>query len=336
MECVIPKARVFIGGPRDLACFENAAGTREIPLSASLRSPPAEAGGLLEDGFARDDAVEDSIAAEVACLDNGPVAASPWQRRIERAQELSTKHPFAAEILAFYIHVARFQEDRHRQLSTVLQSPAASADRELSEVELSELASGFELFLSMAEVHGPERLSKLSRELRARGSSFWSELLRTAWTACGASDAQGLLTLAFLQPYAELLRARATLHTNQLASAICPFCHRKPCVGVLRQQGEGAARSLICSFCLHEWEFRRVVCPACGEENDRKLPVFTASDFDYLRVEGCDTCKTYIKTVDLTKNGYAEPVVDELASSPLDLWARDRGYAKLQANLLGM
>jgi formate dehydrogenase maturation protein FdhE len=40
--------------------------------------------------------------------------------------------------------------------------------------------------------------------------------------------------------------------------------------------------------------------------------------------------------VDLTKNGRAEPLVDELASAPLDLWAREHGYAKLQSNLLGM
>src|SRR5271157_1170188 len=115
-----------------------------------------------------------------------------------------------------------------------------------------------------------------------------------------------------------------------------PFAIAGPRIGVLRPQGDGAARSLVCFFCLNEWEFRRIVCPGCGEENDRKLPVFTASDFDYIRVECCDACKTYIKTVDLARNGRAEPVVDELASAPLDLWARDRGYAKLQNNLHGM
>jgi len=52
-------------------------------------------------------------------------------------------------------------------------------------------------------------------------------------------------------------------------------------------------------------------------------------------VECCDSCKTYIKTIDLTKNGRAEPVVDELASAPLDLWARERSFAKLQSNVLG-
>ncbi len=262
--------------------------------------------------------------------------ASSWQRRIQRAQELAGQRPFAAEILRFYIHVARFQESLHRQLSLVLQSPPTFFDRELSQAELSELSPGFESFLSLAETHGPRQLSELSRDLHARGPSFWAELLNAAWTAHGASEAEGLLALAVLQPWAELLRDRATPRPPLHTLAVCSFCHRKPCVGVLRPMGDGAARSLVCSFCLNEWEFRRIVCPACGEENDQKLPVFTASDFDHIRVECCDACKTYIKTVDLTQDGHGEPVVDELASAPLDLWARDRGYAKLQNNLLGM
>jgi FdhE protein len=65
------------------------------------------------------------------------------------------------------------------------------------------------------------------------------------------------------------------------------------------------------------------------------LPIFTANDFEHIRVEACDNCKTYIKTVDLTKNGRAVPVVDELAAIPLSLWAEQNGYSKLQPNLLG-
>jgi FdhE protein len=100
--------------------------------------------------------------------------------------------------------------------------------------------------------------------------------------------------------------------------------------------GDGGARSLVCSFCFDEWEFRRIVCPGCGEENDQKLAVFTTSDFDYIRVECCETCKTFIKTVELSKNGRAGPAVDERASAPLDLWAREHGCAKLQSNAFGM
>jgi formate dehydrogenase maturation protein FdhE len=53
-------------------------------------------------------------------------------------------------------------------------------------------------------------------------------------------------------------------------------------------------------------------------------------------VEACDTCRYYIKTIDLTKNGRAVPVVDELATIPLNLWAHQHGYVKLRANLLGI
>ena len=264
------------------------------------------------------------------------MAISPWQRRIHRAQDLAGQRPFAAEILGFYIHLAEFQMDLQRRLSAALQSATPSVDRELAASELSQLSEGFQSFLSMAEAHGPKPLAELSRDLRIRGRDSWSELFRKSWTVLSASDAEGFLTQAFLQPYAETLRSRALPRPVPTAYALCPFCHRKPGFGVLRQMGDGGARSMVCSFCLAEWEFRRIVCPGCAEENEKKLAVFSASDFDYIRVECCDVCKTYIKTVDLTKNGRAEPLVDELASAPLDLWAREHGYAKLQNNLLGM
>jgi formate dehydrogenase accessory protein FdhE len=266
------------------------------------------------------------------------MAISPWQRRIQRAQEFTEQHAFAAEILGFYIHVASFQEDLHRRLNKIL--PRAlrpdSLTLEFGSKELSELTSKFEQFLSVTEKHGPRQLAEVTRQLRNRGHAFWSELLNSTWTSSSPSDAQGFLAMAFLQPYAEVLRSNASPQASRHTYALCPFCNRKPGFGVLRQMGDGGARSLVCYFCLAEWEFRRIVCPGCGEEHNQKLPVFTASEFDYIRVECCDTCKTYIKSVDLTKNGHAEPLVDELASAPLDLWAHERGYAKLQSNLLGM
>ena len=260
----------------------------------------------------------------------------PWQRRIDRAQELIGQHKFAAEILGFYIQLARFQEDLHCRLRATLQLSRSGFDSELSPAELSELNSRLEPFLSLIEARGPARLSELSRELRLRGQTFWNNLLGQVWHASTLSDAPSLLARAFLQPYAELQRSRLSVPPAESAPGVCPLCRRKPTVGVLRQMGDGGARSLVCSFCLAEWEFRRIVCPGCGEENDRNLAVFTASDFDHIRVECCDTCRTYLKSVDLTKDGHAEPIVDELASAPLDLWARDRGFAKLESNILGM
>jgi FdhE protein len=45
---------------------------------------------------------------------------------------------------------------------------------------------------------------------------------------------------------------------------------------------------------------------------------------------------TYIKSVDLTRDGRAVPVVDELATVALNVWAEKQGYTKLESNLLGL
>ena len=115
----------------------------------------------------------------------------------------------------------------------------------------------------------------------------------------------------------------------------CPRCAALPVAAVLREEGHGAKRSLLCALCLQEWECLRIVCPACGEQDFDKLPVYTAEQFAHVRIDACDRCHHYIKTIDLTKDGLAVPCVDDIASVSLDLWARERGYTRLKTNILG-
>ena len=113
----------------------------------------------------------------------------------------------------------------------------------------------------------------------------------------------------------------------------CPFCFDHPLVAILRPEGDGGRRTLLCGRCFTEWEFRRLMCPGCGEEDREKLPVYTSPEFPHIRVEACDTCRRYIKAVDLTRDGTAVPEVDEIAALPLDLWAMENHYDKLAPNL---
>jgi FdhE protein len=280
------------------------------------------------------------------------VTITPWQRRIRRAEHLVGQHPFAADILGFYIQTARFQEGLHQRLESthrdsggvpppVLLEKEQWASRPLTGQQdagaTKTLLGSFPELLSLAEEHGPARLAQVAHGLRSSNPNSWNDLFSQCWTHTDApSDPQEFLVLAFLQPYAEFLRSRASLQLEGYTYSLCPFCSRKPAAGILRQQGDGGRRSLLCGFCLTEWEFRRVICPGCGQEDHAKLPVYTAAELPYIRVECCDTCQTYIKSIDLTKNGLADPLVDELASVPLNLWAQDHGYAKLHPNLLGM
>jgi len=266
---------------------------------------------------------------------------SPWQQRIQRAEHLAKQYSFAAEILGFYAKVARFQEDFYGRLEAAAEglSKVSSREQSFDPPESPELLATFRPFLSLVEKLGPARLAALARDLQQSSPESWSELLDTSWSATeSASDEppEEFLARAFLQPYAEFIRSRLAIKSDGYTHSLCPFCNRKPGLAVLRQQGDGARRSLMCSFCLAEWEFRRIVCAGCGEEDNARLPVYTASDFDYIRVECCDTCHAYLKAVDLTRNGLAEPMVDEMAAAPLDLWAQEHGYLKLQRNLMGM
>jgi FdhE protein len=264
------------------------------------------------------------------------MANSPWQGRIKRAERLAAQHPFAAEILGFYVQVARFQQGLHQRIERASAQKAQASLSDLS--ECPELLISFPAFLSLLEEKAPARFAQVAHDLRNSPSDLWSNLLNHSWseTESPPDTLEEFLGFAFLQPYAEFVRSRAPLQLDGHTHSLCPNCNRKPTLAVLRPLGDGARRNLVCGFCLCEWEFRRVVCAACGQEDHAKLPVYTAEQFPYMRVECCDACRTYIKSVDLAKNGLADPLVDELASVPLDLWAQEHGYAKLRPNLLGL
>ncbi len=269
--------------------------------------------------------------------------AGKWDRRIERARELAAAQPAAAEGLRFYQRIAGFQRTLYAQVEAQL-----GTDRETrppgslrEELDLFVLLPSFPLFLSLVEDAAPGPLSRSAAELSAQGAGRWQDVLHELWRAgadvpAALTAAEALISWSFLQPYAEYLAD----HTEQPADGStprrCPCCSGRPLAGVLRPQGDGGKRSLVCALCATEWAYRRLVCPACGEENVDKLPIYVAEELGHVRVEACDTCRHYIKTIDMTKNGHAVPVVDELAAVPLSLWAEEHGYTKLRTNLMGL
>jgi FdhE protein len=253
------------------------------------------------------------------------MAGFSFDRRIARAGELAQKHVSVSQLLRFYQELARFQK-------SVCEALAKSDD-----YSVNRLLSHVPGLLAVVRQAGSAALQQTAQELADLSHEEWLELLSGGWQPeqQELSPEYAFFVHALLQPQAEYLAGR-TITPTESSPPLCPFCNSKPQVGVLRPEGDGAKRSLICSLCSTEWNFRRVVCPSCGEENKDLLPVFIASEFDYVRVEACDTCRTYIKSIDLSKNGHAVPVVDELASVSLNLWAQENKYSKLSPNLFGV
>jgi FdhE protein len=183
--------------------------------------------------------------------------------------------------------------------------------------------------LRLVAREAPAALAQVAEHLLATPDR-WTEVVQAP-----ATPAESFFPRVIQQANQEALARRNSVLRDSV-QPICPFCGSRPLVAILRPEGEGGKRSLLCSLCFTEWEFRRLFCPNCGEEDKDKLPVYTAQEFPHIRVEACDSCRVYIKSVDLTRNGLAVPEVDELASIALDLWAAENRYTKLQTNLFAL
>jgi len=251
--------------------------------------------------------------------------------------DLAGRHAAAAEVLAFYARILEFQSSLYDGLAT---RPASalegnSAFREQLDVEAA--LQAMPGLLTMVEKAGPAKLAQQAAEIDHHSAEEQHQMLRDFLASPDGDDSApaSFFARVLFQPIAECLAAAPAAKLTGFAGSVCPVCEAKPQVAVLRPEGDGGKRFLVCSFCQTEWEFRRILCPICGEEDHAKLPRYSAEGVTAVRVEACDTCKHYLKGVDMTVDGLAIPLVDEVATVPLDLWATDRGYTKISRNIMG-
>ena len=258
-----------------------------------------------------------------------------WQRRLQRAEALAARGDSTSQLLSFYAALLRVQRRVYAHLRAYLSgAPSGALEQDLPALG-SELHSGL---LEIAQA-APEPLAATAQQLRDAGQAAIEDALLSFWYA--PSDRQ-FYPKALLQPYAHwLAESGVTPRGRGFARADnrCPFCGGMPQLSVLRVADDPAAvggRTLQCATCLTEWPFRRVLCAHCGEEDEHKLGYFHSLAFEHLRIDACDTCQHYLKSVDLTRLGIAVPLVDEVAGAPLDIWAREHGYTKIELNLVGL
>lgn len=281
---------------------------------------------------------------------------SSWDDRIQRAAVLAKEYAYARDLLNFYRELLIFQKQVFKHLAQALgeEDPDGRGACPLHDGSLAVhqplLLSHFASFLSLIGKVGPPELAERARRLsQSDRRDEWGPLLESYWRKAldadvlGEDVAQLFFPKAFLQPYAEFLAERHGKDHLSLDEAVtqgrqtlCPLCGSRPQLTLLRPEADGARRLLLCSLCASEWRFKRVCCPACGEERHAHLSYHKADDFPHVRIESCETCHAYIKGVDLTINGLAAPVVDDIATLPLDLWAAEQGLKKIEMNLIGI
>jgi len=232
----------------------------------------------------------------------------------QRAAQLAQENPGAGELLRFAAGLLKAQAS-------------------LRAADLPGVAAAAGPLLEYCVGSGPKELAADAREALAGG---FEARLRAYWEA-GEFD---YLARAALQPYARMLRETGQ-PPGRGVSGTCVFCGSGAWISCRRippgpGTGEGAMRMLHCALCAFVWQVGRIRCPACGEEDPEKLPSFTAPQHIGVRIEACESCKTYVKSIDLSLDARRVPEIDDLVSLSMDLWSTEHGYVRMEPGLAGL
>jgi FdhE protein len=104
----------------------------------------------------------------------------------------------------------------------------------------------------------------------------------------------------------------------------CTVCGSAPAIAWLEGEGQ---RYLFCSFCWHKWPVNRALCTFCGSRSREGLLYLYSEDEKEYRIDACESCRKYLKTVDarvISRTAY--PPLEQVASLHLDIKAAEAGY----------
>ena len=113
--------------------------------------------------------------------------------------------------------------------------------------------------------------------------------------------------------------------TDQWNKGYCPICGHAPILALL--DDDNGKRALHCSFCWHAWSLPRLFCPFCETTDAELLRYFFSEKEQEYRVDLCDNCNKYIKTVDTRKTSRRiYPALEAVATAHLDMKAQGLGH----------
>jgi FdhE protein len=108
----------------------------------------------------------------------------------------------------------------------------------------------------------------------------------------------------------------------------CPICGGWPALAESR--GLDGHRYLRCGACGSGWPTDVLRCHVCGEDADEKLgSLVSARTLEQQRVDVCDACQHYIKTITTTAPMRPQDVVlHDMGTLALDMAALERDYVR--------
>jgi FdhE protein len=274
----------------------------------------------------------------------------------ERAQQLKEKRPGYGEVLDFYVKVKEAQV-------------ASRASLKMDPIKLKrklrgrQTGEGFSLIhkedfpvdieASISLFHALCRIGKTTNPHMAEQAETINQLLRDnkmdlekmlteagkEQTSDHAAAYQGLdrQVLSFLiqssiEPSIEsgMENLHSEFEPETWLKSHCPVCGSLPALNLLK--GKGGKRYSLCSYCGYQWRIDRMSCAVCGNKEQGLLKYFYGEGEESYRIDLCDKCHHYIKTIDYRNLEESDPFLEDLATLHLDVVAVQKGYERSVPN----
>ncbi len=141
------------------------------------------------------------------------------------------------------------------------------------------------------------------------------------------SEVISYVLFSSLSPFYSILTQRVLEKTDFALwrNHYCPVCGQKPVMG--KHRVEDGARILACWLCHAQWNYPRLECPHCQNNEQKQLRFFYVQEDKARQVHVCENCKHYLKFVDakmLQKDVCLD--VEAIATGHLDVLAEKEGY----------
>ena len=184
-----------------------------------------------------------------------------------------------------------------------------------------------------AEDNGKLKLKNLIEKLFQHDSGYFQSLSNDLEVS---EDILIFISLNLAKPFFEAVAERikdkitgmVMMDTVWLKN-FCPVCGSSAQLAKLEK--EAGKKILYCSLCGTEWRFMRIKCPFCCTEEQKSMKFLEEEKGPY-RIDVCEQCKRYIKTLDERKGGDEKrafiPSVEDLATMYLDIVAEKEGYER--------
>jgi FdhE protein len=274
----------------------------------------------------------------------------------ERARQLKEKRPGYGEILDFYVKVkeaqvasrASLKMDPIKLKKELRGRPTGEGFSLIKRKDFPvDIEASISLFHALCQIgktansHMAEQAETINKLLSDNKMDL-EKLLTEAGkeqTSDHAAAYQGLdrQVLSFLiqssiRPSIEagLERLRSEIEPETWQKSHCPVCGSLPCVNLLK--GEGGKRYSLCSYCGYQWRIDRMSCAVCGNKEQGLLKYFYGEGEESYRIDLCDKCHHYVKTIDYRNLEESDPCLDDLATLHLDVVAVQKGYERSVPN----